>query len=561
MDLTQNHLYINQYIFKKEKIKSIEKEQEHTSNHPIIYILYDDLKKVAYVGESTNVTKRMNDHLKNIDKKRLKYLYVISSPYFNKSAALDIESNLIKYMSADTGYSLLNGNAGIVEHNYYQKRYYFEIFENIWKNLKLKKVVAKDILDIDNSDLYKYSPYKSLSVDQNEVVIQYLERLSNQKEGPVFVEGSAGTGKTILAVYLIKLLVTHVTIDSIDKENTDILEKYQKINSFRNYLQKSPEIALVVPMTSLRKTLKNVFKSIPGLKANMVIGPSEVVKKDYDILIIDEAHRLKRRKGLTAYGSFDNTNKSLGMGHEGTELDWILSKSKYQMFFYDEAQSIRPSDISKKTFSKLKNTENTIKLSSQLRVKAGIDYIKFVNHLLTKKNVQNLKKFSSPNYELALFSNLQEMIHQLEYKEKKYGLTRMTAGFSWKWVSSNGTDAYDALIDGVKMTWNRETKDWINSTNSLTEMGCIHTTQGYDLNYCGVIFGNEIIYNTKTNKIEIVKDNYFDTKGKGGVNDDDLHLYIINIYKTLMYRGIKGTFVYCCDKNLERYFSTFISLQ
>lgn len=561
MDLTQNHLYINQYIFKKEKIKSIEKEQEHTSNHPIIYILYDDLKKVAYVGESTNVTKRMNDHLKNIDKKRLKYLYVISSPYFNKSAALDIESNLIKYMSADTGYSLLNGNAGIVEHNYYQKRYYFEIFENIWKNLKLKKVVAKDILDIDNSDLYKYSPYKSLSVDQNEVVIQYLERLSNQKEGPVFVEGSAGTGKTILAVYLIKLLVTHVTIDSFDKENTDILEKYQKINSFRNYLQKSPEIALVVPMTSLRKTLKNVFKSIPGLKANMVIGPSEVVKKDYDILIIDEAHRLKRRKGLTAYGSFDNTNKSLGMGHEGTELDWILSKSKYQMFFYDEAQSIRPSDISKKTFSKLKNTENTIKLSSQLRVKAGIDYIKFVNHLLTKKNVQNLKKFSSPNYELALFSNLQEMIHQLEYKEKKYGLTRMTAGFSWKWVSSNGSDTYDALIDGVKMTWNRETKDWINSTNSLTEMGCIHTTQGYDLNYCGVIFGNEIIYNTKTNKIEIVKDNYFDTKGKGGVNDDDLHLYIINIYKTLMYRGIKGTYVYCCDKNLERYFSKFISLQ
>lgn len=561
MDLTQNHLYINQYIFKKEKIKSIEKEQEHTSNHPIIYILYDDLKKVAYVGESTNVTKRMNDHLKNIDKKRLKYLYVISSPYFNKSAALDIESNLIKYMSADTGYSLLNGNAGIVEHNYYQKRYYFEIFENIWKNLKLKKVVAKDILDIDNSDLYKYSPYKSLSVDQNEVVIQYLERLSNQKEGPVFVEGSAGTGKTILAVYLIKLLVTHVTIDSIDKENTDILEKYQKINSFRNFLQKSPEIALVVPMTSLRKTLKNVFKSIPGLKANMVIGPSEVVKKDYDILIIDEAHRLKRRKGLTAYGSFDNTNKSLGMGHEGTELDWILSKSKYQMFFYDEAQSIRPSDISKKTFSKLKNTENTIKLSSQLRVKAGIDYIKFVNHLLTEKNVQNLEKFSSPNYELALFSNLQEMIHQLEYKEKNYGLTRMTAGFSWKWVSSNGSDAYDALIDGVKMTWNRETKDWINSTNSLTEMGCIHTTQGYDLNYCGVIFGNEIIYNTKTNKIEIVKDNYFDTKGKGGVNDDDLHLYIINIYKTLMYRGIKGTYVYCCDKNLERYFSKFISLQ
>lgn len=560
MDFNQDNFFIDNYSFGKGYINTIEKEQEYTKNYPVIYIIYDDKKKLAYVGESTNLRKRILSHLSHPEKKKLKFAYIISSQYFNKSATLDIESYLIKYMSADSNYNLLNVNAGMANHEYFQQELYYQLFENIWDNLKLEKVVVKDILEIDNSDLFKYSPYKSLSEDQNKAVVNYLNRLALKQEGAVFVEGSAGTGKTILAVYLIKLLTLNdLDLEDIDESNTLMFSQIQKLLKVQEQ-HTDFKMALVVPMVSLRKTLRNVFKSIPGLTASMVIGPSDVVKKKYDLLIVDEAHRLKRRVGITNFKSFDDTNKKLGLTQDGTELDWILKNSTYQMFFYDDAQSIRPSDIPVERFSRIKSHENTIKLTSQLRVNAGVDYIKFIHQLLTKQNNDLLKPFTGDQYDLKIFTNLSEMINQLEEKEKAYGLTRMTAGFAWKWLSRN-SDVPDATIDGVEMTWNRIPHDWINSTTKLTEMGCIHTTQGYDLNYCGVIFGREIIYNENTERIEIVKDNYYDSKGKVGLKSpDQLHHYIINIYKTLMFRGIKGTYVYCCDKSLERYFSRYFKV-
>lgn len=90
----------------------------------------------------------------------------------------------------------------------------------------------------------------------------------------------------------------------------------------------------------------------------MVIGPNDVVKKEYDLLIVDESHRLQRRKGIMGYGAFDTVSKGLGLGSEGTQLDWIMKSSKYQIFFYDENQSIKPADIRPEDFKNLaqKNT-------------------------------------------------------------------------------------------------------------------------------------------------------------------------------------------------------------
>jgi hypothetical protein len=99
----------------------------------------------------------------------------------------------------------------------------------------------------------------------------------------------------------------------------------------------------------------------------------------------------------------------------------------------------------------------------------------------------------------------------------------------------------------------------LNSSNSHNEVGCIHTTQGYDLNYVGIIFGSEIDYNPSTNEIFIIKENYKDKNGKNGIVDIEvLHQYILNIYKTLMYRGINGTFVYVCNENLRSYMKQHI---
>lgn len=546
------------FIFDKNITDEIKKDINSSNIFPSVYIIYCKKKKKAYIGETTNIIQRLSAHIKNPEKKQLKNVKIIFSNYFNKSSVIDIESNLIQNIQADNKFQLLNGNDGISNHQYYQKNEYHNTFKDIWKNLQFEKLVKNDLLDIQNSDLFKYSPYKSLSEDQWNSIREYLFILNNSKyKTSTFIQGSAGTGKTILAVYLIKLLLSNFDKENLEDyiEDTSLIEL---AHEFRTKIKKETntlKIALVIPMTSLRKTLQNVFKSIYGLSKDMVIGPNEVKNDYYDLLIVDEAHRLKRRKNITGYAQFDKTNKHFRLGNEGNELDWIRLSSDNQLFFYDENQSVRPADIEKYKFDEVKKISKTLSLKSQMRVKGGKDYINFIDNLLLNSN--NLEPWQPKNYELKLFTSMPKMIKKLEEKEKEYGLCRTISGYSWKWISSKN-DIPDITIDGIDLYWNKTNKDWINSTNKMTEMGCIHTTQGYDLNYAGIIFGSDITYNKKSEKIEINKENYFDRNGKIGISNSQLHDYIINIYKTIMYRGIKGTYVYCYNKELREYFKKYI---
>ncbi|MFW3338153.1 DNA/RNA helicase domain-containing protein [Aliarcobacter butzleri] len=548
------------FIFDHTAFEQIKEEAPSYYIFPTVYIIYCKKTKKAYIGETTNILNRLSQHLKNSDKNQLKNVKVIFSPYFNKSSVLDIESNLIQNMLADKQFQLLNGNEGISNHHYYQKTEYAHTFKDIWKNLQFEKLVKHDLLDIQNSDLFKYSPYKSLSEDQYQAIREYLFILNGATDKTsTFIQGSAGTGKTILAVYLVKLLLSDIDEEDLE-DNFEVSPLIELAQEVRTKLKKEKDeikIALVVPMTSLRKTLQNVFKSIHGLSKSMVIGPNEVKNDYYDLLIVDEAHRLKRRKNITGYAEFDKTNRHFGLDENGNELDWIMMSSNNQLFFYDEKQSIRPTDIEKEKFKAIKNTTNTILLKSQMRVQGGEDYIEFVDRLLTDST--DLKPWKSSSYELKLFTSMPQMIKELEDKEKEYGLCRTISGYSWKWLSAKN-DIPDVTIDGVDLYWNRTSQDWINSAKQMTEMGCIHTTQGYDLNYSGIIFGTDITYNEETQKIEVIKENYFDRNGKVGITDEQLHDYIINIYKTIMYRGIKGTYVYCCDEKLRNYFKNFIPI-
>jgi hypothetical protein len=152
------------------------------------------------------------------------------------------------------------------------------------------------------------------------------------------------------------------------------------------------------------------------------------------------------------------------------------------------------------------------------------------------------------------------MVHQIKLRDEEHGLSRLIAGYSWEWISNKNKDAYDIEIEGLQLRWNSTSTDWINSENALNEVGCIHTTQGYDLNYAGIIFGNEISYDKANKQIIIKKENYFDKNGKQSiVNPDELTSYVVNIYKTLMLRGIKGTYIYVCDEDLREYLSQYIS--
>jgi hypothetical protein len=549
------------YDFNKNSLKEINQNIWVKNQWPLVYFIQNEAKKVAYIGESTNFSNRIKNHLANSKKANaFNQISIIGSDKFNKSATLDIESKLIQYISSEGTYELQNGNHGLINHNYYQQDLYKNLFKDIWGKLIENKIVSKSLEEIENTELFKYSPYKSLNEDQYNSVLEIIEALTKKKTSKIFIKGSAGTGKTILATYLIKLLGSDVSDTNMDDFSDN---EIQEINLIRAYKIKYPkaEIGFVVAMSSLRKTLQNVFRKIPELKSSMIISPSDTFKKKYDLLIIDEAHRLRQYKNIGWMGVFKKNNQKLGLDNTGTELDWIIANSTNQIFFYDPAQSVKPSDIPSSHFDKLLNEPNTIEieLKSQMRSNGGNDYITFVDDLLNIKR-ENKSFYTPEKYDIVVFDSMKDMYEQLSIKEERHGLSRLVAGYSWPWASQKDKNAIDIEIDGVELQWNKTDKDWINSEDSFRQVGCIHTTQGYDLNYTGVIFGEEISFNNATREIEIDKSKYFDKNGKRGLdNIEELKTYIINIYKTIMFRGIKGVYIYACDKNLREYFKEHIS--
>lgn len=555
---------VQDYLFSQEALNVLRGNAFAAGNWPLVYVLSDDKHRRAYIGETTDTLTRMSSHLKHDEKQLLTAVHLITSEYFNKSATLDVESLLIKYMAADGKYSLLNGNLGLADHNYYQRDVlYNEVFQEVWNKLIAKGVVSRTLEHLDNSDVFKYSPYKSLSFDQRQGLLTIMHELLNPGVKNIVIEGGAGTGKSILAIFLFKLLLSEnhqVDLRDFSEDESEIQSLLIKLKE----VKPKPEMALVVPMTSFRTTLKKAFKHVSGLSPSMVISPSELAKKHYDIVLVDESHRLRKRKNLGAYfGSFDKTCATLGMDkHICSEVDWVCQQSDKAIFFYDQGQSIKPSDADTEVFLHLKaaNDSVTHALLSQFRVKAGQPYVEFVDNLLNGR-AETGKIFKAKNYEFKVFDSLSDMVQIIRDKEAQVGLSRLIAGYSWPWISKKDSTAYDIVVGDVQLRWNSTNNDWINKEGSHKEVGCIHTTQGYDLNYAGIIFGEEIRFDKDTQSIIIDKANYRDRTGVQGIQDPaELKKYIINIYRTIMLRGIRGTFVYACDDDLREYLKQHIPL-
>ncbi len=556
-------MIIKKFTFNKKCLNDIKeldtRSIKYGTNWPVVYILNNDTK--AYVGETLSAYNRTKQHLDNPQRKEFKDINIILDEEFNKSAILDIESFLIKYMSADR--KLDNLNNGLYNYDYYEKAKYVAKFEPLWNILKSRGLVKGRLIDIECSDFFTYSPYKILTIDQmmavEEIVAGLKDAIKNNEQITFIVNGGAGTGKTVLATYLMKLLKTPSEV-RFGEEESDIeidLDYFKEIDNLKT--------AMVVPQQSLRKTIKKVFSNVSNLKSSDVIKPYDVPKQKYDLLIVDEAHRLQRPIDLgQKYNAYYQHIKKMGLDDSSTELDWIMEQSKYQILFYDEDQSVRPTDIRASSLYKILKGRKVkyIPLKTQMRVNAGEDYIEYIKRIF---NNCCDEKQAFTNYEFKLYDSFSKMRKEIISKnnsEEGNGYARIVAGYAWNWTSKKDETGrvYDIEIENEKMRWNHTYIDWINSPNSIDEVGCIHTVQGYDLNYCGVIIGPEIDYDFENNKIIINKSLYKDVAGKKHIkNEKELLDYIINIYTVLLTRGIKGTYVYVCNENMRAYLKKYIN--
>lgn len=572
-------LKIRDFPFNENSQAAIESWQvgsrKYGANWPVVYFIHNDETQEAYIGETLNAGIRAAQHWQNSpDRQRLKAIHIMTDDTFNKSVILNLESFLIKYISADGHYKLQNGNCGLANFDYYSKDEYEHQFLKVWEKLHELGLVFSGINDLTNDDLFKYSPYKTLNSDQQEVlnkIIFYLYGyLKLGIEHTIMVSGSAGTGKTILAIFLIKLLtdLANNTFEIDDStEETDI-------GAIRSLLTpgKPLKIGFVVPMQSLRKTLKKVFNGIQGLSDDMILHPQDIAKKaadrPFDLLVCDEAHRLRRRWAINGFDMkrFDDTNELLGLPADANELDWIMKCSRMQLLFYDPEQTIKPTDIPRTRFEQIINQKSRISLNlkSQLRCLGGNDYIDYVKNILNGSQAEIISGFEK--YEIRFFDDVDEMVDAINQRDQECGLSCTLAGYAWEWktqkTKKNPQPDYSIPdIDiGRGYIWNRTDTDWINSSRWTNEVGCIHTSQGYDLNYVGVIFGPEITYNAELQRVDIIRDNYKDEKGKYVQGDNEaLRDFILNIYATLMSRGIRGTYIYVCDPKLREYLRPYFS--
>lgn len=511
--------------------------ENYLKNWPMLYILENG--KQAYIGESNHVKTRMMQHQQSDDKKMFEKVHFIYSMKFNQSVTFDYESKLIRYIVADELFEVTNKNAGMADKKYYGKCDYDKEFNKLWNKLKRGKLVKHSLEEIENSDLFKYSPFKELNDDQRESVDSIVTALRNNANQTIVVNGMPGSGKTIVAIYILKLLR-----DSEEFENK--------------------EIGFVVPQTSLRQTLKTIFKSIYNLKPEDVLGPSEVCKKKYDIILVDEAHRLHQYKNIGFRGSFKQSAESIGLTTDSDELDWILNQSKCTVLFYDEDQVIGPSGINLERFSiKMQNECNKrlvsyYKLMTQMRVAGGNEYIDFISNILSGKATS---KSEISNYDFKVIQDYKKFNQLLYQKENEFTLCRMVAGYSWEWISKKDKSKFDIDIDQIKRQWNSTLKGWVHSKNSLNEIGCIHSIQGYDLNYAFVILGDEIDYDPVEKQIIIRQEKYFDKYGKNTASDEELLEYIKHIYYVLMTRGIKGTYLYIRNNELRNYITAIVDTE
>ena len=514
---------IKTFPFEKEKFDQI-KSYHYGLNWPVVYLQEDG--REMYIGQTTGLYERSRQHYVRPEHAKFDRLHVITDEDFNMSSAYEFESLLIQYISADGKFTLQNGNGGLINHEYFDRERYLAKLDMVWVQLQEKGLVLNELAEIKNTDFFKYSPFKALTPDQLLVAEALEDAVETKAQKTFVVNGGPGTGKSILALYLLKRFV--------DKN---------KGNDFN--------AALVISMTSLRTTLQRVLKRVPGMGADMVIGPNDVVKKRYDLLIVDEAHRLRRRVNLGAtYGPYDKVNQKLGLQKNATQLDWILNASTQQILFYDERQNVMPGDVHANDFGNLHAAH--FQLTSQMRVEGGEGYLQFIDDLLALKHVS---EFRSGKYDFKLYDDIGLMVQDIKIRNASYKLSRVLAGYAWPWKSKKDGAEYDIEINGTKLVWNSEPADWVNSPNSINEVGCIHTIQGYDLNYAGIIIGPELSYDKINNELIADIDKYEDTNGKRSISDPaELKQYILNIYKTLLTRGIKGTYIYVVDDALREKF-------
>jgi DUF2075 family protein len=375
-------------------------------------------------------------------------------------------------------------------------------------------------------------------LDEQKIAFETARVIANRKEkSVVIIKGGPGTGKSVISVNLTSALLK-------DQLNTIFIAPN---SSFRDTLVKK----LVKNNSSQR--IKNIFKGSAGFYNSE--------NEEFDVLVIDEAHRLKK-KGAFMYQGLN-------------QVDDIVRSSRTAIFFIDDNQMVRPDDIGsvaelKKSAEKFNAKIYEMELSAQFRCAGAEGFINWLDDVLQIKETANYDGWDKKSFEFKIFDNPNELRLAIKKKyDQKYS-SRILAGYAWDWSTEKEGNKDGEISDvtipefDFNMPWNSRKvgTTWAIDENGINQVGCIHTSQGLEFDYVGVIVGDDLEFDSETKTFSTNHNKYKDKTGKKGLKDEpeELNRLVRNIYKVLMTRGMRGCYVYFTNKEVEKYFKERLSI-
>lgn len=378
-------------------------------------------------------------------------------------------------------------------------------------------------------------------IDEQKIIFEYalsnaIDTVSKNKKNVMIVRGGPGTGKSVLAI--------------------NLLVEFNNRNMTCFYVTKNAAPRSVFSAKLRGNYTQTYINHLFQGSGNFVDEESNKL----DVLVVDEAHRLNAKSGM-----FQNKGEN--------QIKEIINASKFSIFFIDENQKVTLKDIGsedmiKKYANELGAGIYTYELDSQFRCNGSDGYIAWLNNLLEIKETANFD-IDGFDYDFKVFDDPNEMRKAIEEKNNINNKSRIVAGYCWEWPTGNSrkdTNFHEIKIPekNFEISWNLEGgEEFAIGNTSIKEAGCIHTVQGLEFDYVGVIIGDDMRYENGHIITDFTKRAKSDASLKG-INKIDKEQgrdkaniiadpIIKNTYRTLMTRGMKGCYVYCTDEKLQEH--------
>jgi DUF2075 family protein len=374
-------------------------------------------------------------------------------------------------------------------------------------------------------------------VDDQKVVFEsavaLATRASVSKKQVAIIQGGAGTGKSVIAVNLLVRL-----------SKMGLVSKYVSKNAAPRHVYRA----------KLTGTLK---QTVIG---NLFSGSGAFTETDanaFDALVVDEAHRLNEKSGL--YGNLGEN-----------QIKEIIYGSKCTIFFVDDDQVVTLLDCGhtaelEKWARSFGAEVAHYQLASQFRCNGSNAYLAWLDNALGLRETANAM-LGANEFDFRVLDSPSELHDLIAARNAVNNKSRVVAGYCWDWVSKKNPDRYDICIPehNYAKRWNLD-KDgslWIIAKNSIEEVGCIHTCQGLELDYIGVIIGPDLVAREGALRTVPEGRSSMDRSIRGWKSLARKEPKVIaridriirNTYKTLMTRGMKGCYIYCVDGETQKYF-------